>query len=55
MSGYFEFFKKIKTADLPCTGGLECPYEYDKNPERDIEGMPFIENDPRSCPKYGHI
>lgn len=40
---------------LPCAEGKECPYEYDKNPDRDIEGMPFVDGDPRSCPTYGHI
>lgn len=39
---------------LPCTT-MDCPYEYDRNPERDIEGMPFVDDDPRSCPHYGHI
>jgi hypothetical protein len=40
---------------LPCKRTGECPYEYDKDSERDIEGMPFIADDPRSCPEYGHI
>ncbi len=40
---------------LPCQIYDDCPYEYANNPERDIEGMPLIDNDPRSCPDYGHI
>ena len=40
---------------LPCKIKDFCPYEYEYNPERDVEGMPFIDDDPRSCPKYGHI
>ena len=40
---------------LPCKSRDFCPYEYEHNPERDIEGMPIIDGDPRSCPKYGHI
>jgi len=40
---------------LPCQEGEACPYEYDLHPERDIEGMPFVDGDPRSCPVYGHI
>ena len=52
------FFKKIfrrKGSIFPCDSTGECPYEYDKNPDQDIEGMPFVEKDPRSCPTYGHI
>jgi hypothetical protein len=52
------FFKRLfrKRGDLlPCDKTGECPYEYDRDPERDIEGMPFIDDDPRSCPTYGHI
>ncbi len=42
---------------LPCEKHPEgdCSYDYEKNPRRDIEGMPFVNGDPRSCPKYGHI
>jgi len=40
---------------LPCQKRQECPYIYDRNTDRDIEGMPFIAEDPRSCPKCGHI
>lgn len=50
--------KRIPTTDvveLPCANDSPCPYEYNLNPERDIEGMPFIDDDPRSCPDYGHI
>jgi hypothetical protein len=39
----------------PCNEGKNCPYEYSKNPKRDIEGMPLILGDPRSCPTYGHV
>ncbi len=41
---------------LPCRSG-ECPYEYDKGSEREIEGMPFPRkcDDPRACPTYGHL
>lgn len=54
MSTRDKIFKKRESI-LPCQKTGECPYEYEKNPDRDIEGMPFVENDPRSCPKYGHI
>lgn len=54
MSLFGKLFRKRK-AILPCEKNEGCPYEYDKNPSRDIEGMPFIINDPRSCPSYGHI
>ena len=42
---------------LPCEvdESGHCPYEYELNPDRDIEGMPFAEGDPRSCPKYDHV
>ena len=40
---------------LPCNNDNPCPYDYSLNPDRDIEGMPFIDNDTRSCPDYGHI
>ena len=40
---------------LPCYYKGFCPYEYDQNPERDIEGMPFAEGDWRACPVYGHV
>ena len=46
---------KIKSSILPCYRGGECPYEYDKDSDREIEGMPFAKNDPRSCPTYGHV
>ena len=52
------FFKRLfsrRREVLPCKKTGECPYEYNKKPERDIEGMPFINEDPRSCPIYGHI
>ncbi len=41
--------------NLPCLKTGSCPYEYDRQSDRDIEGMPFLENDDRSCPVYGHI
>ena len=40
---------------LPCDNGVDCPYDYDNSSGRDIEGMPFIDDDPRECPIYGHI
>ena len=46
---------KGNKSNLPCVKTNDCPYEYNKEGDRDIEGMPFIDNDPRSCPKYGHI
>ena len=53
--GFLERLFKAKKAVLPCDGTDDCPFEYDRNPERDIEGMPFREDDPRSCPWFGHI
>lgn len=44
----------VEYPGLPCDTG-SCPYEYDQNPERDIEGMPLIQDDPRTCHTYGHI
>ena len=46
--------KRAKSVGLPCDSGA-CPYEYGGTSDRDVEGMPFAENDPRSCPQYGHI
>ncbi|MFA5554972.1 MAG: hypothetical protein WCZ89_07895 [Phycisphaerae bacterium] len=40
---------------LPCEGTEQCPYEYDRQNNRDVEGMPFAKGDSRSCPVYGHI
>lgn len=42
---------------LPCQldDRGRCPYETDGKSERDIGGMPFAKEDPRSCPKYGHV
>jgi hypothetical protein len=54
MSIWDKIFKKRKSI-LPCQKTGECPFEYDKDSDRDVEGMPFVENDPRSCPEYGHI
>jgi len=54
----FRLFRKRRSKQrsiLPCETTGDCPYEYDRNPERDIEGMPFIDDDPRSCPVYGHV
>jgi len=53
--GFFSNLFKKKGPVLPCESTGECPYEYDQNPGRDIEGMPFVDDDPRSCPVYGHI
>lgn len=56
--GFFSRLFKKKQNILPCEKTGNCPYEYDKNSDRDIdiEGMPFVErNDPRSCPVYGHV
>lgn len=41
--------------ELPCDAASDCPYEYGLNPERNIEGMPLIDGDSRSCPTYGHV
>lgn len=40
---------------LPCDLKGFCPYDYALNPDRDIEGMPFVEDDWRSCPVFGHV
>jgi len=46
----------VRPADaLPCDFKGFCPYDYALNPDRDIEGMPFVENDWRSCPVFGHV
>ncbi|MEW5796296.1 MAG: hypothetical protein AB1772_08025 [Candidatus Zixiibacteriota bacterium] len=44
-----------KSQPFPCELDGHCPYEYDQNTDRDIEGMPLLNNDPRGCPKYGHV
>ncbi len=51
------FLKRLLGKDeiLPCLQTGDCPYEYDCDSDRDVEGMPFIEGDERSCPDYGHI
>jgi len=41
--------------ELPCEVSGECPYEYGPKQERNIEGMPLIDGDSRSCPTYGHV
>ena len=42
--------------EFPCDAGRTCPYEYGaRNPERNVEGMPLIDWDSRSCPTYGHV
>ncbi|MCE1247570.1 MAG: hypothetical protein LWY06_13080 [Firmicutes bacterium] len=46
---------KDRKIELICEKTGSCPYEYDKDSDRDVEGMPFIEDDPRNCPVYGHI
>ena len=53
--GFFAKLFKNRNNNFLCQKTGECPYEYDKDSDRDVEGMPFIENDPRSCPNYGHI
>jgi hypothetical protein len=56
--GIVSFFNKLfgrRDSILPCIQSRECPYEYEKEPERDIEGMPQVKGDRRSCPEYGHI
>ena len=53
--GLFDGLLRRNKIVLPCKKIDSCPYEYDKESERDIEGMPFIKKDIRSCPKYGHI
>lgn len=40
---------------FPCDKEGHCPYNYDREPKRIIEGMPLIKDDSRSCPEYGHI
>ena len=42
-------------AILPCQKTGECPYDCGKDPERTIEFMPVVENDPRTCPTHGRI
>ena len=53
--GFWDIIFKKKQSILPCQKNDICPYEDDLEPERDIEGMPFAENDPRSCLDYGHV
>ena len=55
MRKYFKIISEAEEVVLPCEKTESCPYEYDNDPDRDIEGMPFIDDDARSCPKYGHI
>ena len=43
-----------RSDSLPCITAA-CPYEYSGSSDRDVEGMPSAENDPRSCPECGHI
>ena len=54
MGFWQKIFKRNKKI-LPCNINDFCPYDYDLKPDRDIEGMPFIDDDPRSCPDFGHI
>ncbi|MEW6351398.1 MAG: hypothetical protein AB1646_20285 [Thermodesulfobacteriota bacterium] len=54
MDSFEKSFRK-ESSTLPCAGGEDCPYEYDKESDRDIEGMPFVTGDPRSCPQHGHV
>jgi hypothetical protein len=53
--GFFARLIRKKNKNLACYRTGDCPYEYDKDSDRDIEGMPFVDGDPRSCPQYGHI
>ena len=55
MAGFFRRLFGGKSSILPCAKTGDCPYEYDKESDRDVEGMPFIKGDERSCPEYGHI
>ncbi|MBN2227253.1 MAG: hypothetical protein JW763_07790 [candidate division Zixibacteria bacterium] len=55
MSLFTRFFKPQESVIFPCRKIGKCPFEYDQNSDRDIEGMPIINNDNRSCPVYGHI
>ena len=60
-----EIAARIKTGEwvpckeeriLPCSATEECPYDYDNDPEQDVEGMPVAdEEDTRASPFYGHI
>lgn len=38
-----------------CHSKKNCPYEQDKSEDAEIEGMPIIPNDPRTCKAFGHI
>jgi hypothetical protein len=53
--GYFREDLLQELCVLPCQQWKQCPYLYDEYAGREIEGMPFIADDPRSCPKCGHI
>jgi hypothetical protein len=44
-----------KSRPFPCEVDDQCPYDYSQHPDRDIEGMPLLENDPRGCPSFGHV
>jgi len=41
--------------NFPCDADGACPYACGKNPDRNVEGMPLIDWDSRSCPTYGHV
>ena len=43
-----------KSRPFPCEADNTCPYLTVPNPERDIEGMPLIVGDARSCPLCEH-
>jgi hypothetical protein len=47
----FDKRNKIKL----CHSKKNCPYEQDKSDDAEIEGMPIIPNDPRTCKAFGHI
>jgi len=55
LSNYSETACKDRIIELYCKKTGNCPFEYDKSSGRDVEGMPFIDDDPRNCPVYGHI
>jgi hypothetical protein len=55
-AAHAEMQEKMEKYDLlPCSNGGKCPYEDDKGMVKDIEGMPYAMNNPKSCPEYDHI
>lgn len=54
--GYFgRGDEKVGGPPTTCEAAKGCPFGFDRGQDRDIEGMPFMHGDPRSCPIYGHI